>query len=186
MSNSIYLLRHAETTIDLSRPARNWSITLDGREKARELASTEVFGTIDGIVHSSEKKAQQTADAFAENLDVQMYELSDLDELKREHVGVLTEAEYRLRVRSTLTNMDEPVIGWESGTSALERFESAVNKVDIMFHKKNILVVSHGIVLTAYFCKLKNFQNIAYERWSQLKFLSWGMVRDGRVLIDIV
>jgi broad specificity phosphatase PhoE len=186
MSNSIYLLRHAESNIDLSRPARNWSISLNGKEQARELASTDVFGAIDGIVHSSEKKARQTADAFAENLDIQMYELSGLDELKREHVGVLTEEEYRSRVRSTLSNMDEPVIGWESGASALKRFESAVNKVNIMFHRKNILVVSHGIVLTAYFCKLKNFESIAYERWSQLKFLSWGMVRDGRVLIDIV
>ncbi|MFW9768211.1 MAG: histidine phosphatase family protein [Candidatus Thorarchaeota archaeon] len=186
MSNSIYLLRHAETNIDLSRPARNWSLSLDGKEKARDLASTEVFGTIDGIVHSSEKKARQTADIFAENLDIQMYELSGLDELKREHVGILTETEYRSRVRSTLTNMDEPVIGWESGAAALERFENAVNQINIMFHQKNILVVSHGIVLTAYFCKLKNFQAIAYERWNQLKFLNWGMVRDDRVLIDIV
>jgi broad specificity phosphatase PhoE len=186
MSNSIYLLRHAESNIDLSRPARNWSITLDGKEKARALASNEAIGSIHGIVHSSEKKARQTADTIAEGLDVQMYELSGLDELKREHKGVLTEEEYRERVRDTLSNMDRPVIGWESGASALKRFESAVNKVNIMFHRKNILVVSHGIVLTAYFCKLKNFESIAYERWRQLKFLSWGMVRDGHVLIDIV
>ncbi len=186
MSNSIYLLRHAESNVNLSKPARDWSITLDGKEKARELTSTEAFEAIDGIVHSSEKKARQTADAFAENLDVQMYELSGLDELKREHERVLTEEEYRARVRDTLSDMDGHVIGWESGSSALKRFESAVNKVNIMFHSKNILIVSHGIVLTIYFCKLKNFQSIAYERWSQLKFLSWGMIRDGHVLIDIV
>ncbi|MHA2152067.1 MAG: histidine phosphatase family protein [Candidatus Thorarchaeota archaeon] len=186
MSNSIYILRHAETKVDLSTPARNWSITPDGKQKARELASNEAIGSIHGIVHSSEKKAHQTADAIAEGLDVQMYELSGLDELKREHEGKLTEEEYRERVRDTLQNMDESVTGWESGASALKRFESAVRKVDIMFHKKNIVVVSHGIVLTAYFCKLKNFQPIAFERWTQLKFLSWGMIRDGRVLIDIV
>jgi broad specificity phosphatase PhoE len=186
MSNSIYLIRHAETKIDRSTPARNWPITPDGKQKSKELAATEAFGVIDGIVHSSEKKAHQTADAFAEGLNVQMYELSGLDELKREHEGKLTDEEYRTRVRDTLQNMDESVIGWESGASALRRFESAVKKVNIMFHQKNILVVTHGIVLTAYFCKLKNFQSIAYERWSQLKFLSWGMVRDGRVLIDLV
>ncbi|MHA2025036.1 MAG: histidine phosphatase family protein [Candidatus Thorarchaeota archaeon] len=186
MSNSIYLLRHAETKVDLSTPAHKWSITPNGKQKAKELASTEAFGLIEGIVHSSEKKARQTADAFAEGLNVQMYELSGLDELKREHEGKLTEEEYRARVRDTLQNMDENVIGWESGAAALRRFESAVNKVNIMFHQKNILVVSHGIVLTAYFCKLKNFQSIAFERWSQLKFLSWGLIRDGRLLIDIV
>lgn len=186
MSNSIYLLRHAETKVDLSKPARNWPITPEGKQKCKELASTEAFGFIEGIVHSSEKKARQTADAFAEDLNVQMYELSSLDELKREHEGKLTDEEYRARARDALQNMDENVVGWESGTSALKRFESAVRKVDIMFHQKNILVVSHGIVLTAYFCKLKNFQSIAFERWTQLKFLSWGLIKDGRLLIDIV
>ena len=186
MSNSIYFLRHAETKVDLTTPVREWPITEEGLEKSKELTTTEAFGSIEGVVHSSEKKARQTADAFAEGLNVQMYELSSLDELKREHEGTLTEEEYRGRVRETLMNMDGNTPGWESGSSALKRFESAVNKVNIMFHKKNILLVSHGIVLTAYFCKLKNFQSIAFERWSQLKWLSWGMVRDGRVLIDIV
>ncbi len=170
----------------MSTPAREWSITSDGLEKTKELASKEAFEEIQGIVHSSEKKARQTADAFSEGLDLQMYALSGLDELKREHEGALTDEEYRARVRETLMNMDDNAPGWESGAAALGRFESAVNKINMMFHRKNILVVSHGIVLTAYFCKLKNFQSIAFERWSQLKWLNWGLVRGGRVLIDIV
>ena len=186
MSNSIYFLRHAETQFDQSTPVHEWSITSNGLEKTKELASKEAFEVIQGIVHSNEKKARQTADTFAEGLDVQMYALSGLDELKREHEGALTDDDYRARVRETLVNMDEIAPGWESGAAALKRFESAVNKINMMFHRKNILVVSHGIVLTAYFCKLKNFQSIAFERWSQLKFLSWGLVRGDRVLIDIV
>jgi broad specificity phosphatase PhoE len=186
MSNSIYFLRHAETKFDPSTPVHEWSITSVGLEKTKELASREAFEEIQGIVHSTEKKARQTADAFSEGLDVQMYALSGLDELKREHEGTLSDEEYRARVRETLMNMDESALGWESGATALKRFESAVNKINMMFHRKNILVVSHGIVLTAYFCKLKNFQSIAFERWSQLKFLTWGLVKGDRVLIDIV
>ena len=186
MSNSIYFLRHAETEVDLSTPAREWAITSDGLVKFKELASTEAFGVIDGIVHSSEKKARQTADAFSDKLDVQKHELPGLDELKREHEGSLSNEDYRARVRETLMNMDNNTPGWESGASALRRFESAASKIDLMFHRKNVLVVSHGIVLTAYFCKLKNFQAIAFERWSQLKWVSWGLVKGGRVLIDLV
>jgi broad specificity phosphatase PhoE len=186
MSNSIYFLRHAESEVDLSTPLHEWPITPDGLEKTKELASKEVFEAIQGIVHSNEKKACQTVDAFAEGLDVQKYALSGLDELKREHEGTLSNEEYRARVRETLVNMDENAPGWESGAAALKRFESAVNKINMMFHRKNILVVSHGIVLTAYFCKLKNFQSIAFERWSQLKYLGWGLVKGDRVLIDIV
>ena len=186
MTNSLYFLRHAETKVVLSRPAREWSITKEGASLAKELAASEKFSEINGIIHSSEKKAKQTAEAFAEGLDVQMYQLSGLDELARNHEGKLTTEEYRDRVRRTVSDLEKTVPGWESGASALKRFEDAVRKVDIMFHQKNVLIVSHGIVLTLYFCKLKNFQSIAYERWSQLKFLAWGMVRDGHPLVDIV
>ena len=186
MTNSLYFLRHAETQEDESIPVRDWIITKAGIDLTRELARAEAFSEIHGIIHSSEGKARQTAEIFAEGLDVQMYQLSGLDELSREHEGALTYEEYRDRVRKTVSDLERNVPGWESGASALKRFEDAVRKIDIMFHRKNVLIVSHGIVLTLFFCKLKKFEAIAYERWSQLKFLSWGLVRDGRVLVDLV
>ncbi len=186
MTNSLYFLRHAETKVDLSIPARDWSITDQGAVLAKELATSDKFSMIDGIIHSSEDKARQTAEAFAEGLDVQMYQLSGLDEMVREHGGMLTDEEYRERILRTFTDLDSNVPGWESGSSALSRFEDAVRKIDIMFHRKNVLIVSHGIVLTLYFSKLKGLEAIAFERWSQLEFLAWGLVRDGHVLVDIV
>ncbi|MFW9963524.1 MAG: histidine phosphatase family protein [Candidatus Sifarchaeia archaeon] len=186
MTNSLYFLRHAETRVDLSVPAHEWSITDVGKLLTKELAKSQQLSAIDGIIHSSELKARQTAEIFAEGLDVQMYQISGFDELKREHEGKLTEEEYRDRVKRTLTNLDESVIGWESGADALKRFEDSVRKIDIMFHQKNILIVTHGIVLSLYFSKLRKFLSIAFERWSQLEFLAWGLVRDSRVLVDIV
>jgi broad specificity phosphatase PhoE len=186
MTNSLYFLRHAETKEDESTPVRDWRITDAGMDLTRGLARSEKFGEIHGIIHSSETKARQTAEVFAEGLDVQMYQLSGFDELLREHEGALAFDEYRDWVRRTFSDLEKNVPGWESGATALKRFEDAVRKVDIMFHRKNVLIVSHGIVLTLYFNKLKNFEAIAFERWSQLKFLSWGLVRDGRVLVDIV
>ena len=186
MTNSLYFLRHAETKVNLSTPAREWPITKDGVLLVKELVASEKISEIDGIVHSSEGKAKQTAEVFAEGLDVQMYQLSGLDELARNHEGKLNDEEYRERVHRTLSDQEKSAPGWESAASALKRFEDAVRKVDIMFHRKNVLIVTHGIVLTLYFCKLKNFQSIAYERWKQLKFLAWGLVRDGRALVDIV
>jgi broad specificity phosphatase PhoE len=172
--------------VNLAKPARDWPITAAGAKLARELAASEKFSEIHGIIHSSELKAKQTAEAFAEGLEVQMYQLSGLDELARDHEGKLNDEEYRERVYRTFSNPGKSVPGWESANSALKRFEDAVRKVDIMFHQKNVLIVSHGLVMTLYFCKLKNFQSIAYERWKQLEFLAWGMVRDGRALVDIV
>ncbi|MFW9957413.1 MAG: histidine phosphatase family protein [Candidatus Odinarchaeota archaeon] len=186
VSNSIYFLRHAETSVDPSLPVNEWSITPRGLLLARELARSEVFGKIEGIVHSSEKKARQTADVFAEELAVDIYEIPELAELKRHHGKFLSNPEYRSHVRDTLTDWDHSVREWESGADAIRRFVEGVKRINFMFYSRNILAISHGIVLTLYFCQLRNFQSIAYERWTQTPFLAWGLVRDGRVLIDIL
>ena len=185
MSNSLYFLRHAETKIKPEVPAREWNLTKVGRLSTQELVESQTFDKIDGIIHSSEKKAKQTANYFAKAFNVETYELPEIDELKRNHEGTLTNEEYRARVRATLTNWEHNEPGWESGETALSRFKEGVRRINIMFHDMNILVVSHGLVLTLFFSDLTNLRNIAYERWAQLKFLSWGLVRDNRVLIDI-
>jgi broad specificity phosphatase PhoE len=167
-------------------PAREWNLTRAGRRATREVVVSGFFDKIEGIIYSSEKKAKQTANIVAKYVDVDMYELPEIDELARDHNGILTNEEYRARVKATLTDWEGNQLGWESGESALTRFREGVRRMNHMFHNKNLLVVSHGLVLTLYFCDLKNFRNIAFERWSQLKFLSWGMVRDDKVLIDIV
>jgi broad specificity phosphatase PhoE len=186
MSNSLYILRHAETKVYPEKLAREYNLTRAGRQQTRELAESQVFEKIDGIIYSSEKKAKQTATILNKEIDVDMYELPELDELDRNHEGVITNSEYRARVRATLSDWEQNEPGWESGISALSRFNEGVRRINIMFHDMNILVVTHGLVMTLYFSELKNLRNIAFERWAQLKFLSWGLVRDGKVLIDIV
>ena len=185
MSNSLYFVRHAETKIRLEKPVREWNLTKAGRLRTQDLVESQVFDKIDGIIHSSEKKAKQTANIFAKAINVETYELPEIDELTRNHEGSLTNEEYRARVRATLTDWEHNEPGWESGETALTRFKEGVRRINIMFHDMNILVVSHGLVLTLFFSDLTNLLNIAYERWAQLKFLSWGLVRDNKVLIDI-
>ena len=186
MTNSIYLLRHAETKIDSSKSTRDWEITESGMFATKELAKSQVFSKIEGIVHSSENKARMTADIIAKEVGADTYELEEFDELKRDHKESLTNVEYRALVRGALTDWGQPVQGWESGEDALARFMEGIRRTNMMFYDKNILVVSHGIVLTLYFSSLTHFWKIAFERWAQLKFLSWGLVRDDNVLIDIV
>ena len=186
MSNSLYFLRHAQTRVDPERPVRKWDITSNGKLSTKELAESQVFSKIEGIIHSSEPKAKQTADIIQQVLPVDTYELPELDELHRDHKGYLSDEEYRARVRLTLTDWENSVPDWESGEDALNRFLEGVRRINLMFHDKNIIIVSHGLVLTLYFSALTHFWKIAYERWHQLKFLSWGLVRDDKVLIDIV
>ena len=186
MSNSLYFLRHAETKIKPEIPAREWNLTKAGRLSTQQLVESQVFDKIDGIIYSSEKKAKQTAAIISKVVAVDSYELPEIDELRRDHEGFLSNNEYRSRVRATLTDWGRNEPGWESGEDALRRFLDGIRRINIMFYNKNILIITHGLVLTLYFSSLKNFGNIAFERWAQLKFLSWGLVRDDKVLIDIV
>ena len=186
MSNSIILLRHAETNTDPSLPVHAWPITEEGIRKTRQLARSDIFTKIEGIVHSSEKKARQTAEVFAEGLRADLYEIPEFNELGRLAGPLLSNHEYRLYVRETLTDWEHSHHGWESGRDALQRISRAMEKVDITFHDKTILVVTHGIILTLYFSQLLSLQSTAFERWTRMPFLAWGLVKDGRVLVDII
>ena len=186
MSNSIYFLRHAETKVDSTKPIHEWILTRAGTQATKELAKNDIFSKIDGIVHSSEKKARKTAEILAKELDAPLYELPELDELKREQKKILTDEDYRNRVRQTLMNWDQNVQSWESARSCLARMLDGIRRINIMFFSNNILAVSHGISMTILFAHLKGLESIAFERWSQLPFLSWGLILENKVLIDII
>jgi broad specificity phosphatase PhoE len=145
-----------------------------------------MFTKIEAVIHSSERKAKQTADVFAERLRANLYEIPEFNELGRPAGPLLSNREYRLYVRETLTDWEHNHHGWESGRDALQRISSAVEQVNITFHDKTILVVTHGIILTLYFSQLLNLQSTAFERWTRMPFLAWGLARDGHVLIDII
>lgn len=186
MSNSIYFLRHAETKVDPSKPAREWNLTRAGVKETKDLAVSDTFDKIDCIVHSSEKKAIRTAKILAKEMGVQIYELPELDELKREHKELLSVEDYRYRVRQTLIDWQQNVPAWESARSALQRMLDGIRRINIMFYDNNVIAVSHGIAMSILFAHLKGLESIAYERWTQLSFLSWGLIRENRVLIDLI
>ena len=186
MSNSIYFLRHAESKVDTSKPIRIWTLTRAGIQATKELAKENAFSKIDVIVHSSEKKARKTAEILAKELNAPIYELPELDELKREHKELLTDEDYRNRVRQTLTEWDTHAPSWESARSCLQRMLDGIRHINIMFFSNNILAVSHGIAMTILFAHLKRLESIAFERWSRLSYLGWGLVREDRVLVDLI
>ncbi len=186
LSNSIYFLRHAETKVDPAKPIREWNLTRAGTRATKELVKSDVFADIDAIVASSEKKAQRTAKIIAKELGIPMHDLPELDELHRDHKKPLTDEEYRNRVRQALTDWDQPVPSWESAGTCLHRMFDAIRRINIMFYDNNILAVTHGIAMTILFAHLKKLESIAFERWSQLSFLSWGLIQDNRVLIDLI
>ena len=76
--------------------------------------------------------------------------------------------------------------GWETIDSAMKRFNQGVEELSSKYHSKKLLVVSHGIVLTMYFASLLNCMDEAFDRWKKLRFCSYGIVKNGEVIKDII
>lgn len=100
--------------------------------------------------------------------------------------GFLEKEEFDGTIRFALTHLDDSLHGWETAAHALQRFEKAINRIDLKYSGKNILIVSHGCVLSLYFAKLLGELNEVYERWSRTAFCSYGIAKKGKVVKDIV
>jgi broad specificity phosphatase PhoE len=181
----IFLLRHAETNPMSTIQATKWHLTERGKQQAIALAKSGSFSTIDRIFISTEMKTFQTALPFANIFDIGVTRMSELDELQRGS-GILTRDDYNNRVQQVLSQLDVSIGGWESGTDALQRFLTGVEKIRTQNAVQSVLVISHGIVLSLYFAHLQNILSKTYARWSRLQFCDWGIVEDSRVLKDIV
>jgi len=167
------------------KPAHEWELTSEGELSASKLASTNVFGEIDAIYTSTERKAQQTAHPFTKNSGIDPYAHPGLDELYRGTNSSLSNEIYLRYVQDTLRNPPSPVQGWETPTDALRRFKEAIDEIETT-QLSNVLVVSHGLVMTLYFANILNLDDYMYERWRRLRFLAWGQISQGNVVRDIV
>jgi 2,3-bisphosphoglycerate-dependent phosphoglycerate mutase len=185
-NNIIIFLRHAETKKDETIPVSRWILTKEGKQKSRKLIDTGIFDDVDVIVASKEIKAYQTLLPLAKRLNKKIKRLRKLGEINRDKGKVMSKEEYdKLKIR-IFEDLDLSVEGWETSRHALERFEKAINKLDSRYNNKKVIIASHGTVMTLFFAKRTNCMNELMKRWKNLKFLDYGIIKNNKVLKDIV
>lgn len=184
MNNTIYFLRHAQSVADSRAPQSTWLLSEVGLNQARD-ARRRMKTEFDVILSSAEQKAVRTAEIFVLDSSLEIQVDSVFNELNRDRGSFLSQADYNLRVKEAMTTSCMSVNGWETVQSALERFTNGVQRIDKEYTNKQILLVSHGIVLSLYFAALLNCEDVVYHRWLQLHPCSWGKVENGIVTIDI-
>lgn len=169
MKNKYLILRHAETIKDPNKPAPKWDLTPDALEKISEYISGGKFEGITKIVSSTETKAVATGKPISDFLNLQIEKLEEFVEVKREK-KFLTDEEFLDQKRRELTNLNQIENGVESANQALARFESGIQKLEDMHSGENILIITHGTIMTLYLAKKNNnFENI-FENWRNMKF----------------
>jgi len=179
-------LRHAETQIDFNKPTSQWILTYSGQNRAKRLSASKEFPKYDDVYSSKEPKAMATAKPFADRINSKIRILTGLEELDRSATYAESRAQYNQMVREALTDRERSVMSWEPAKDALKRFSNAIEDIISHANADEILIVTHGIVLTLYFAKLEGKLNKAFERWKKLHFLDWGITSKQRVIKDII
>ncbi|MBU2503587.1 MAG: histidine phosphatase family protein, partial [Nanoarchaeota archaeon] len=75
---------------------------------------------------------------------------------------------------------------WETANHALKRFKDAVTQIDDEQENKKILICSHGTVITLYFAYLQDKLNDLMRRWKDLKFGAVGIIKNKKVITDVI
>ena len=167
--NKYLILRHAETIKDPDKHPEDWLLTPDALEKINEYISEDKFVGITKIVSSTEPKAISTAKPISFHLNLQIEEMREFVEVKREK-KFLTDEEFLIQKQKELEIRDEKVNGVESGNEAIERFKSGIQKLEEKLQNECILVITHGTIMTLFLAEYKNdFSNI-FGDWKNLKF----------------
>jgi len=169
MKNKYTLLRHAETIKDPDTHPKDWLLTPDSLDKIHKYISADKFAGITKIVSSTEPKAVATGKPIAEYLNLPIDEMEEFVEVKREK-KFLSDEEFLIQKQKELEVRSERVNGVESGDEVIARFRLGIQMLEEKYSGENILIISHGTIMTLFLADHKNdFKNI-FENWKKLKF----------------
>ncbi|NHJ87050.1 MAG: histidine phosphatase family protein [Asgard group archaeon] len=186
VNNIIIFLRHAETHIDKTTPAHKWNLTPMGYKTIKQLVEQDLFSNIDLIITSTELKSIETAKPFATKNNLKIVSYPELNEVTRSKSKVWSDNAYHNDVKQFFLKMDKSIDNWEIANSALNRIVTKFELIDTENENKKILIVSHGLLLTLLFSLLKNELSQCYERWLKTSFCAYGIIKDGKVIKDII
>ena len=186
VNNTLIFLRHAETQKSETIPISKWILTKEGKKKSLELMNSSIFDTVDIILSSKEIKAYQTVLPLSKRLNKKIKSIPNIGEINRDAGKVMTKDEYDKAKTKIFENLDFTTNGWETSRHALNRFEKMIKKINSKYSNKKILIASHGTVMTLYFARKQSKMNELMKRWKSLGFLDYGIIKNNKVVKDVV
>jgi broad specificity phosphatase PhoE len=170
------LVKHSLPEIEPTIDAAEWRLGEEGRVRCLALAMVLSAYELDGIVSSTEPKAEETARIVGDVLTLDV----ELDERLREHdrtgAGWLGPERFEQSVQEAFARPSEVVYGGESIDAARERFASAAER-------PGTAIVSHGTVISVY--AAARTETDPFELWGRLGLPSL-VVLDGSELVAVV
>src|SRR5262245_9128887 len=162
----LILVRHSLPDVVPAVPGRLWQLSAEGRARCQLLAERLSVYHPASIVASTEPKATETAALLSDHLHMPYKTGEGLHEHEREHTPYLGQEAWMQTMISFFSRPDEMVFGSESATQALQRFHAAVQQVLQQYEEGNIIIVTHGTVMTLFIAQHAHIQLLPF--WHSL------------------
>jgi broad specificity phosphatase PhoE len=162
----LILVKHSLPEIVETIPARDWTLSDEGRARAAKLAELLPAYQPEFIACSAESKARETASVLAKHLSLSVHIVDGLHEHDRSSTPYYSTDEFQALVRKFFEEPDSLVFGAETATESLERFKAAVEAALKLSAAENLIVVSHGTVIALYVSWLTGCDG--YNLWRKL------------------
>ena len=161
----LFLVRHSLTVTDPNTATAEWHLSEEGCVRCALLADRLKSHVPVYIVTSRETKAIETAQIIAEQLGLSLEVAEGLQEHDRTGGPYYSSKdEYEREVARFFDNPDELVMGRETTTETRERFANALKGVLSQHIGGNLIVVTHGLVISLFAAHHAGFQPFDYWR----------------------
>jgi broad specificity phosphatase PhoE len=152
MSGIVRYLTHPQVAIDTTIPVPKWSLSSIGRTRTETLAKKGWLIDTTRIVSSAERKAVETAEIIARQLNITVEVREAMHENDRSATGFLQPTEFEAVADQFFRDPLVSIRGWERAIDAQERIVGEVELVVAREQTGDILFVGHGAVGTLLFC----------------------------------
>jgi broad specificity phosphatase PhoE len=158
----LILVRHSLPEILPDVDARNWPLSAEGRSRCHALAAQLAPYPPTRFISSDEPKAIETAEIVAAQFNQANTVAAGLHEHDRRNTPYLTnKPAFEAAIAEFFEKPDQLVYGNETADQALSRFTAAIEKA-CKASEGNIVVVSHGTVITLFVAAHNAIQPFAF------------------------
>ena len=179
----LILVKHSLPEILPTLPANQWHLSEAGRARCGLLADQLAIYAPAILVSSPEPKALETAQLVAQRMHTRVQVVDGLHEHDRSNTAWLGPEQFDGAVAAFFQHPEVLVLGRETARQAAERFARSVATVTSWSTEQNIVVVTHGTVLSLFVAcatglepfalwKRLGLPSFVVLRWPQLELLS--------------
>jgi broad specificity phosphatase PhoE len=162
----LILVKHALPEIIPTVPAKQWHLSEVGRTQCALLADHLALYAPAALVSSEEPKAFETAHLVAQSMHTSVQVVEDLHEHDRSTTPWLGPEAFARAVAAFFHRPAELLMGCETAHQASQRFGRAMDAVLSQHAEQNVIVFTHGTVLSLFVAHVTGLEPLTL--WQRL------------------